>query len=80
MMTTHSRVNNCCRTRHLWFNDSHLHVQHMNPVHSLPLFSEEFLPRETPLESALIGFLRKFGTANRDEAGDNERFMLAQKP
>ena len=80
MRTEHSRFTNCCGSCHLGFNDSHLYAQHMNSVHSLPVFGEDFEPRETPKKSALNGLLRTFETTDADEARDLETFMRAQKP
>ena len=78
--TEHSRFTNCCRSCHLGFNDSHLYAQHMNSVHSLPVFGNEFEPRDTPTESAFKGLLRTFETTDVDEARHLETFMRAQKP
>ena len=74
MRTEHSRFTNCCRSCHLGFNGSHIYAQHMNSVHSLPVFGEELEPRNTPTESAFNGLLRTF------ETSDLETFMSAQKP
>ena len=52
----------------------------MNSVNCLPLFGEDFEPRDTPTESAFNGLLRKFETTDADEARDLETFMRAQKP
>ena len=80
MRTEHTRSFNCCRSCHLGFNDSHLYAQHMNSVHSLPVFDEAFEHRDMPTESAFNGLLRTFGTTDADEARDLENFMRVQKP
>ena len=80
MRTEHSRFTNFCRSCHLGFNDFHIYAQHMNSVHSLPVFGREFEPRDTPTESAFNGLLRTFETTDADEARYLETFMRAQKP
>ena len=52
----------------------------MKSVHSLPVFGEEFKPRDTPTESVFNGLLRTFETTDADAARDLETFMRAQKP
>ena len=77
MSTEHSRFTNCCRSCHLGFNDSHLFALHMNSVHSLPVFGDEFESRDTPMESAFNGLLRTFETTDADEARDNPKSIAS---
>ena len=46
MRTCHSKFTNCCRSCFMGFNDAHLFAQHMNSLHSLPVFGPEYQPKK----------------------------------
>ena len=82
MRTCRGKLTNCCRTCYLGFNNVHLFAQHMSFLHGLPVFGDEFLPRDTPTESAFGGRLQTFEVVNNNDAEVNTdlaRFMLAEK-
>ena len=54
----------------------------MSSLHGLPVFGDEFLPRDTPTESAFGGRLQTFEVVHNNDAEVNTdlaRFMLAEK-
>ena len=61
------------------FNDAHLFAQHMNSLHSLPVFGPEYQPKEATTETALNGVLQTYEIVNNTADRDLESFMLNQK-
>ena len=55
MRGCNSKFTNCCRSCFMRFNDAHLVAQHMNSLHSLPVFGPEYDPIEATLETAFNG-------------------------
>ena len=53
----------------------------MSSLHGLPVFDDEFLPRDTPTESAFGGRLQTFEVHNNDAKVNTDlaRFMLSEK-
>ena len=74
MRTCHSKFTNCF----MGFNDAHLFAQHMNSLHSLPVFGPEYQPKETKAETAFNGALQTYETVNNTADRDLESFMLNQ--
>ena len=81
MRTCYGKFTNCCRYCYLDFSNVHLFAQHMSSLHGLPVFDDEFLPRDTPTESTFGGRLQTFGVHNNDAEVNTDlaRFMLSEK-
>ena len=61
------------------FNDAHLFAQHMNSLHSLPVFGPEYQPKVTTAETAFNGVLQTYEIVNNTFDRDLESFMLNQR-
>ena len=61
------------------FNDAHLFAQHMNSLHSLPVFGPEYQPKEATAETAINGVLQTYENVNNTADRDLESFMLNQR-
>ena len=79
MRTCHSKFTNCCRSCFLGFNDAHLFEQHMNSLHSLPVFGTKYQPKEATAETAFNGVLQTYEIVNNTAGRDLESFMLNQR-
>ena len=79
MRTCHSKFTNCCRSCFMGFNDAHLFAQHMNSLHSLPVFGPEYQPKEATAETAFNGVLQIYEIVNNTADRDLESFMLNQR-
>ena len=79
MQTCHLKFINCCRSYFMGFNDAHLFAQHMNSLHSLPVFGPEYRPEEATAETAFNGVLQTCEMFNITADRDLESFMLNQR-
>ena len=61
------------------FNEAHLFAQHMNSLHSLPVFGPEYQPKEDTAETAFNGVLQTYKIVNNTADRDLESFMLNQR-
>ena len=62
------------------FNDAHLFAQHVNSLHSLPVFGPEYQPKEATAETASNGVLQTNEIVNNTADSDLESFVLNQRP
>ena len=83
-------LRNSQNSQEKWFTNADIRLQqrsfvcsvHEFSLHGLPVFGEEFLPRDTPTESAFGGRLQTFEVVHNNDAEENTdlaRFMLAEK-
>ena len=79
MRTCHPKFTNCCRPCFMGFNYAHQFAQHMNSLHSLPVFGPEYQPKGTTAETAFNGVLQTYEIVNNTADRDLESFMLNQR-
>ena len=79
MRTCHSEFTKCYRSCFMGFNRAPLFAQHMNSLHSLPVFGPEYQPREARAGTAFIGVLQIYQIVNSTAERDLESFILNQR-
>ena len=61
------------------FNDAHLFAQHINSLHSLPVFEPEYQTKDATAETSFNGALQFHEIMNNAACRDRESFMLNQR-
>ena len=78
MRTCHSNFTNCCQWCFMGSNDAHLFAQHMNSLHSLPVFGPKYQPKEATAKTGFNGVLQTYEIVNNTADRDLESFLLNQ--